>query len=89
MDSYYASIQKADGTPLIQYDYHSGNNQLWKIDDVWGEPGVVQLVSVHALGATGGVKYVSIPDSATQAGVPLHLWRDVGNNDGNWKMIRL
>ncbi|CAF1038769.1 unnamed protein product [Adineta steineri] len=81
--------QTNNGAPLIQAVYHAGDNQLWKINEVDGSPGVVQLISVHSLNQPGPGKLVSVPASSTDAGIQLHLWEEVNNADQKWKMIRL
>ncbi|CAF0861075.1 unnamed protein product [Rotaria sordida] len=81
--------QTNNGAPLIQAAYHAGDNQLWKINEVDGAPGVVQLISVHSLNQPGPAKLVSVPASSTAAGIQLHLWEEVNNADQKWKMIRL
>lgn len=79
-----------DGTKLIQWDYHSGNNQLWKIQVVdENTPDIVQLINVHTIGNSDAPKMISVPDSDTSAGVQLHLWRETNSNLQKWRMIPL
>ena len=79
-----------DGTKLIQYPYHSGNNQLWKLQIVdENKPDIVQLINVYTIGNADTPKLVSVPENDTSAGVQLHLWRDLNSDLQKWQMIRL
>jgi hypothetical protein len=78
-----------DGTNLLQWGYHSGDNQLWKIQEVPGKPDVVQLINVFALSNSIVGQYVSVPASSVAAGTQLQLWRNLNSDLQNWKMIRL
>ncbi|CAF0810248.1 unnamed protein product [Adineta ricciae] len=80
----------ADGTRLIQYPYHSGNNQLWKLQIVdESKPDIVQLINVHTIGNSDAPKMVSVPATDTAPGARLHLWRDMNSDLQKWQMIRL
>jgi len=80
----------ADGTKLLQWGYHSGNNQLWKIQVVnEAAPDIVQLINVHTLTNSDVGKMVSVPQNDTAAGVPLYLWRDLNSDLQKWRMIPL
>ncbi|UJR15576.1 hypothetical protein I4U23_002514 [Adineta vaga] len=79
-----------DGTKLIQWPYHSGNNQLWKLQIVdENTPDIVQLINVHTIGNSDAPKMISVPADNILPGAQLHLWRDVNSDLQKWRMISL
>lgn len=78
-----------DGAKLLQWPYHNGPNQLWKIQEVTGTTNLVQLINVNTLIESDLEKYVSVPAVNTQAGVQLELWQDFNSNLQKWRMIRV
>lgn len=83
-----ADWNTSNGTNLIQWDYHSGNNQLWKIQIVdENSPDIVQLVNVLTLTNWQPGKIVSVPTGDTSAGVQLQLWSNMNSDLQKWRMI--
>jgi hypothetical protein len=74
---------------LLQWPYHSGDNQLWKIQEVQGSPDIVKLVNVNTLNSMDSGKIISVPSDSTAPGVQLQLWRDSNTDLQKWRMIRL
>ncbi|CAF5180966.1 unnamed protein product, partial [Rotaria magnacalcarata] len=79
-----------DGTKLIQWPYHTGGNQLWRVQPVLGSsPDVVQLINMFTVTNSNVGKLVSVPTDDTSAGVQLQLWTDQNSDLQKWKMIRV
>lgn len=59
---------KADKTPIIQYPYHGGKNQLWRIIKKDNDPWIIKIQSVNS------DKFIDVPEQSTKNEVAIMQW---------------
>ncbi|MBM7842868.1 RICIN domain-containing protein [Herpetosiphon giganteus] len=68
----------ANGTPILQWDCHTGHNQQWQL--ISTDNGFVRFVSR----ATG--KVMDVSTASTNDGAKIHQWEWVGGANQQWKI---
>jgi hypothetical protein len=67
-----------NSTPIIQFDFHGGNNQIWRLDDVGG--GLFRIVSLHS------GKVLDVKDSSMENSTPIVQFDWHGGNNQRWRL---
>jgi hypothetical protein len=68
----------ADGAPIIQWPWHGGANQQWRVEA--NGDGTVRLVSVHS------GKVVDVTGISHADGAPVIQWPWNGGANQRWQM---
>ena len=68
-----------NGAPIVQWDWHGGNNQRFWIDDVGGD--LFALRSVHS------GKVLDVDGFSTDRGARIIQWDWHGGNNQRWQII--
>ncbi|MCA1848256.1 MAG: RICIN domain-containing protein, partial [Actinobacteria bacterium] len=68
-----------NGAPIIQWDWHGGNNQRFWIDDVGGDR--FALRSLHS------GKVLDVSGWSTDHGAPIIQWDWHGGNNQLWQIV--
>jgi hypothetical protein len=74
-----------DGTPIIQWPFWGGSNEIWEVSDV-GSDG---YLTISAFNSGRTLDAVAIPQTnfANSAGTPLQQWNYWGGANQRWKLV--
>lgn len=74
-----------DGTPVIQWPYWGGSNEIWEVSD----PDADGYVTISALNSARTLDAVSTPQTnyAQIAGTPLQQWVYWGGANQKWRLV--
>src|SRR5918994_156497 len=68
-----------NGAPIVQWDWHAGNNQRFWIDDAGGD--LFSLRSVHS------GKVLDVSGWSADNGAPIQQWDWHGGNNQLWQIV--
>ncbi len=68
-----------NGTPIIQWDQHGGNNQQFRIEPLGDNQ--------FALRAVHSGKVLDVSGISRENGAQIHQWDWVGGNNQRWRIV--